>query len=318
MKCYDIDDKIDNFTYNVFSGICNLFYWMFIIVGSVIIGGGGGIIGAFGVLFMWFCTAILPWACFVGFWFSCGYFASGIVCELISGVGFSGFHIALIELGLFFYASYKLRSNISAFKSIPLVPYYWYMMTILTFVWETAFIIDYDSVCDYSSDLIVHNQHVWSNRYPISTIIPWKLSRVFYAEYGAYADREYMLLRGDWSRIIEGTHAYLCGLFAIGALVFKKYKMEKEYLIMASVSMGTQLMNSILYMGNYFIQVHDKFNINYNRPNFPSGFLLSRRPFMYVNIFWTIMPIIAIYHLIISGTWVTTTNLRRGKFRNLK
>ena len=134
---------------------------------------------------------------------------------------------------------------------------------------------------------------------------------IFYAEYGAYADREYMLLRSDWSRIIEGTHAYLCGIFAIGAMVAKKCRMDNEYLIMASVSMGTQLMNSILYMGNYFIQVHDKFSVNYDRANFPSGYLLSRRPFMYVNIFWTLMPIIAICHLV----W--DAGLGRGLSRGL-
>ena len=230
---------------------------------------------------------------------------------LVSGLNLSGAQIAVVELGLYFYASYKLRLNVKAFRSIPLVPYYWYMMTILTFVWETAFILNYDSICDYSSDLIVRDEHVWRNRYPISTVIPWKLSRVFYAEYGAYADREYMLLRGDWSRIIEGTHAYLCGIFAIGAMVAKKCRMDNEYLIMASVSMGTQLMNSILYMGNYFIQIHDKFSVNYDRANFPSGYLLSRRPFMYVNIFWTLMPIIAICHLV----W--DAGLSRGLGRGL-
>lgn len=256
MKCFDIDEAIDEFTIIYFSCVYSCLYW-------------GGIIA---------------------------FFLSSF--GLVSGLNLSGAQIAVVELGLYFYASYKLRLNINAFKSIPLVPYYWFMMTILTFVWETAFILDYDSICDYSSDLIDHGKHVWENSYPISTVIPWKLSRVFYAEYGAYADREYMLLRGDWSRIIEGTHAYLCGIFAIGAMVAKKYKMDNEYLIMASVSMGTQLMNSILYMGNYFIQIHDKYNINYDCANFPSGYLLFQRPFMYVNIFWTIMPIIAICHLV--------------------
>ena len=34
-----------------------------------------------------------------------------------------------------------------------------------------------------------------------------KLARIFYAEYGAWADREYMVSSDDWSRTIEGSHA---------------------------------------------------------------------------------------------------------------
>ena len=54
--------------------------------------------------------------------------------------------------------------------------------------------------------------------------------------------------------------------------------------------MASQLMNSILYMGEYFIQIKDKHSVNLNTPKFPCGFALIKRPFMYVNLFWTIMP----------------------------
>ena len=48
---------------------------------------------------------------------------------------------------------------------------------------------------------------------------------------------------------------------------------------------GTQLMNSILYMGQYFLQTQDPNNINYNNASFPTGVLLTKRGFMYVNVF---------------------------------
>ena len=57
-----------------------------------------------------------------------------------------------------------------------------------------------------------------------------------------------------------------------------------------SVAMGSQLMNSILYIGEYLIQINDIHSVNYNTYSFPTGFALSKRPFMYINIFWTIMP----------------------------
>ena len=40
-----------------------------------------------------------------------------------------------------------------------------------------------------------------------------RLSPIFYAEYGAYADREYMRLNHDWSRIIEGRMLYFVAYF---------------------------------------------------------------------------------------------------------
>ena len=64
--------------------------------------------------------------------------------------------------------------------------------------------------------------------------------------------------------------------------------------------MGNQLMNSILYMGQYFIQTGDKDSVNYNDDNFPVGFLLYKRAFMYVNIFWTIMPAIVLYKTLVT------------------
>ena len=133
----------------------------------------------------------------------------------------------------------------------------------------------------------------------MSYILPWKLSVIFYGEYGAYADREYMLWGNNWSRIIEGSHATLCGFFALIAMtMIGNQRNKNHYLVSASISMGSQLMNSILYMSNYFLQMKDPDNINYVSEEFPAGIALYKRPFMYVNIFWTIMPIYALYKLL--------------------
>ena len=75
---------------------------------------------------------------------------------------------------------------------------------------------------------------------------------LFYGEYGAYADKKYMVNYGDWSRIIESTHALFCGLFVSYALIYKLDRYITKYYILISVAMGSQLMNSILYMLNYF------------------------------------------------------------------
>ena len=64
--------------------------------------------------------------------------------------------------------------------------------------------------------------------------------------------------------------------------------------------MGNQLMNSVLYMGQYFIETGDVDSVNYNDDDFPAGFLLYKRAFMYVNIFWTIMPAIVLYETLVT------------------
>ena len=71
----------------------------------------------------------------------------------------------------------------------------------------------------------------------------------------------------------------------------------KNFYITMSISMGTQLMNSILYMGEYLIQLHSENNVNYKN-NFPCGKYLQKRPFMYINLFWSLMPsYVLIYYI---------------------
>ena len=63
-------------------------------------------------------------------------------------------------------------------------------------------------------------------------------------------------------------------------------------------------MNSLLYMTNYMCQLQDPDSVNHVTSEFPSGTFLSARPFMYVNIFWTVMPICVITQLLRApGVW---------------
>ena len=204
---------------------------------------------------------------------------------------FSGTSIALLEILVFIYFSNLLRLEYTSLKTINIVSYYWLLFTILTFIWEISYIIHFKKISNLAKQLIYKKQHVWTNQYDVSFIIPSKLATIFYAEYGAYADREYMLKNSDWSRIIEGTHAYICGIFAICSIYCKINNNHNNYLISIGLSMGSQLMNSILYISNYLIQTKNVNNVNFNSSDFPTGYLLLKRPFMYINIFWTIMPL---------------------------
>ena len=50
-------------------------------------------------------------------------------------------------------------------------------------------------------------------------------------------------------------------------------------------------------MFQYFIQEKNPSNVNYDNSTFPSGgVLLEKRPFMWVNIFWLVMPFYTIMY----------------------
>lgn len=202
----------------------------------------------------------------------------------------AGYWIGILEIGLLLLSSHCLRKSNDFLKQINPVSYYWYMTTILTFVWECSFVSNYIKTSDYAKELLEDEKHVWTSKYDLSYVLPWKLSRIFYAEYAAYADREYYTNEDDWSRVIESTHAIFCGLFSLAAITCKMREKNNHYLITASIAMSAQLMNSILYMIEYSIQTTEPSSINYNNASFPTGTWLSKRPFMWVNIFWTVMP----------------------------
>ena len=64
----------------------------------------------------------------------------------------------------------------------------------------------------------------------------------------------------------------------------------KIFYIALGFSMGSQLMNSVLYISEYIIQTYNSNSINYDTPCFPCGKFLCKRPFMWINVFWTLMP----------------------------
>ncbi len=214
----------------------------------------------------------------------------------------AGAIIGMVELLFFFFAAAAARSNSRGLRGIDVVSYYWFAMTVLTFLWEASFIWEYGAVAESSVGLLRDRAHVWTSSYDLSYVLPWKLARIFYAEYAAYADREYMALQGDWSRVVEGTHALFCGFFSLAALFYSVRRDRRRALVVAAVAMSGQLMNSLLYMSNYAEQMRDPDSPNYIRPAFPAGRWLSGRPFMYVNLFWTAMPSYVLWRLLSGDT----------------
>ena len=213
-----------------------------------------------------------------------------------------GYIIGITELIIYFIISAIIRNHFYALKNINAVSYYWFTMTVLTFIWEFSFIVDYNEVSQLGENLINNNETVWTNDYDITYILPWKLSRIFYAEYGAHADREYLARNRDWSKTIESSHALFCGVFSLSALTLKIAKNLPSFYICLGISMGSQFMNSLLYMVNYWYQCQDPDNVNYINSSFPAGHWFGKRAFMYVNIFWMLMPAYTMIYYLFYNT----------------
>ena len=201
-----------------------------------------------------------------------------------------GITLGIVFIIIFTYLVYSIKDEHKIIKHMNDIVYLWLSFTIMTGIWELCFILNYNNVSNYAAHLIKNEEHIWDTQYSMINLFPHLFSKIYYAEYGAYADREYMS-KDDWSRVIESTHCIFCGIFSLLAIHYYENLKLNKYMLTLGISMGSQCMNSILYMINYFNEIGNPNSINYNNSTFPTGYMLNKRPFMYINIFWTIMPI---------------------------
>ena len=213
-------------------------------------------------------------------------------------VQITGIQGALLELGLFFICASALKAYFNI--QMNYIPFYWLSFTVLTGIWELTYVTCKSEVSDMAEELLRQGEHVWGKTYNLRMILPHNLAKVFYAEYAAYADRLYMCVEGSWNKwsiFVEGTHCLLCGLSAFlmffAYIVLDNSKLFDQFFTM---SMGFQMMNSILYMSAYSIQMQDNNSVNYVTDKFPK----KGRTFMLINIFWTLMPLLLLFGSIIS------------------
>jgi len=225
-----------------------------------------------------------------------------------------GWTIGLFEILIFFITSFGIKHFFTTLNRLNNIVYYWLSMTILTGIWEFTYLTTYSSIVDTADQLILNSTHVWTIEYDLSYIFPWKLSHIFYAEYGAWADREYMSLNDNWSHSVEGTHLVFCAVFSFFGLLSGFERKTIKSLIVVGMAMAFQLMNSIMYMIEYGIQCNSIHSPNYyNNTEFPLGIAMSERPFMYVNVFWLIMPTYIIFYEIFNQTIIKMNRYNSDK-----
>lgn len=205
-----------------------------------------------------------------------------------------GINLAVLEIYLIYKISEEIRYNYVGLHEIDLVTYYWLMFTIMTGIWEFTFVSHRKESTEVSRSLISRKEHVWTNNYSLDTLWPSKFALQFYGEYGAYADREYMIVKDDWSALIEGTHAFVCAIFSSAGCIELANNNNELFIKYILIAMSAQWMNSVLYIGQYMIQINEEYHINENRKEFPTGKYLIKRPFFYINVLWTAMPMYVI------------------------
>ncbi len=201
----------------------------------------------------------------------------------------------ILEVSLFMLIFGNIISFNDELQKIDPMVSYWLGFTVLTGFWEIVYLSNRRSINNYAKELISSNTSVWTNRYPLSMVLPWNLSRLFYAEYGAWADREYKSFKDNWSFTVEGSHCTICAFFSLLALWSAINNNYDNYILALGIGMGSQFMNSLLYMAEYALQTHDRHSVNFNSNSFPTGKYLLDRPFMYINYLWLFFPAYAIY-----------------------
>ena len=219
----------------------------------------------------------------------------------------SGIVLALFEVFFIFLGGAVVRHSSENLKMMNIVAYYWLVLTVVTgFLWETSYIANYQLVGNYSLELIEKDESVWTNNYELWNVLPNYFAVLFYSTYAAWADREYMSTTDDWSRVVESSHAVFCGVFSLLVIINYAFGKNNEFLITLGISMGSQIMNSLLYMVEYFIQCKDPNNVNYNSDSFPMGIMLSKRAFMWINTFWLLLPTYTLVYYL----WINRSDRR--------
>lgn len=208
-----------------------------------------------------------------------------------------GIAIAALSVAILLTGAYFLRETYSELQHLHPFLYYWFCFTTLTGIWEFCFVTQYGKIAEHAGQLIADKRHVWLSDYPLYYVLPNFMSYIFYAEYAAWADREYMDRndRDFWSRLIESSHALFCGALSLTALGFAFTGSQEEAIVCAMYAMGGQFMNSVLYMGQYTIQCREPSSSNYDSDYFPLGRWMSKRLFMWVNIPWMLFPSIVFF-----------------------
>ena len=199
-----------------------------------------------------------------------------------------GLWIAIIEVLMYIGTSYFIKKKFN-FNNMDNMTYYWLTFTILTGIWEITYLLHQTNIIKNANNLIKNNEHVWTKKYPLSSIIPKNFSKLFYSEYSAWADREYKSKYKYLTMFIP--KCLFCSLLSLISLVSYYNGSMNNFYIALGISMGNQLMNSLLYIFQYTIQIHNPNSLNYITDNFPKGTLLIKRPFILINLAWIIIPI---------------------------
>jgi len=160
------------------------------------------------------------------------------------------------------------------------------MKNIITKMWLEFMILGYifkfiysyyikDKLCYYTMYLVNKNKSIWTSYYNYSMLLPSHFICLLVAEYCANTDREYLY-------IIDNIN-YSDITILLGLIYYYYYNI---YLLILF-----QFFIFIKYTINYIYQINSNKSVNMNSIDFPTGYLLLKRPLFYFNIiYYIIMP----------------------------
>ena len=188
----------------------------------------------------------------------------------------------------------------------------------------------------YNGTLYLVNKSIsiWTTSYPFYMVLPWNFIILMFINYSSYVDREYINIIDTWDKIITGKYYYIyiygilygiynCidHLFIFFALagqiintslffnITRKYNVLILLYIIATLYqdimynyiiyfiMSSQILETLLYLKNYYYQTSLSSSLNMNSIDFKCGKLFINRPFIYFNLMWIVVPLYILYNL---------------------
>ena len=206
-----------------------------------------------------------------------------------------GWTIGTLELVFFLFFSGGVRYIFSGYRKIDAITYYWLCLTILSGIWEVGYILNYSEIVSTATELIENDEHVWLKQYNFSYTLPWNMAKIFYAEYGAWADREFISNSDEYTHQVEGTFMIFCAISSAFGLMTDFERRSVISVVAVGFAMLIQLISTIIYIVDYVVQLRDYYNVNFYSGDFPVGTMFSKRPFLYANVLWLLMPAYIIF-----------------------
>ena len=189
----------------------------------------------------------------------------------------------LITLHFIFGTFFTFIIKYFLYPKITYIKFFWIASTIINAIYKLGYIQNYRYIKEYAKELKEFKRHIWEYNFDYYYLLPYNFGTAFYAEYGQYADREYIKYDPiDSINIMEYSQSleHIGISLPILSLYLLTYHINNYPSLLTIVAFNSLLTN-IVYLGKYLKSCKTPNHCNYNTELFPRGFMFHKRPLIY-------------------------------------